>query len=135
MGIRFAGPTDREAITGMITDAAEQASLRLTPPELASSPARFQRADGSSRFRDQTAVLYSTEDLLAAEDRLLDRTNTMTGPTVDLATVERVTSKPDSEGRRLGEDQAEALTRIALSGRVVDVLVGPAGAVKTGMTP
>lgn len=46
----------------MVTDAAEQASLRLTPPEFASSP-----------FRDPSAVLYSTEDLLAAEDRLLDR--------------------------------------------------------------
>lgn len=27
----------------------------------------------------------------------------------------------------LGEDQTEALTRIAVSGRVVDILVGPAG--------
>lgn len=31
----------------------------------------------------------------------------------------------------LGEDQAEALARIAVSGRVLDVLVGPAGAGKT----
>jgi energy-coupling factor transporter ATP-binding protein EcfA2 len=31
----------------------------------------------------------------------------------------------------LGEDQADALTRIAVSGRVLDVLVGPAGAGKT----
>ncbi|WIY84175.1 AAA family ATPase [Propionimicrobium sp. PCR01-08-3] len=31
----------------------------------------------------------------------------------------------------LGEDQVDALTRIAVSGRVVDVLVGPAGAGKT----
>jgi ATP-dependent exoDNAse (exonuclease V), alpha subunit - helicase superfamily I member len=44
--------------------------------------------------------------------------------------VEAITSKPDGEGRMLGEDQVEALTRIAVSGRVVDVLVGPAGAGK-----
>ncbi|WP_270618479.1 MobF family relaxase [Micrococcus luteus] len=131
MGVRFASAEDREAITGMVTDAAEQASLRLTPPELASSPVVFRRPDGSSRFRHPGAVLYSTEELLAAEDRLLDRSHATTGPTVELATVERITSRPDAEGRRLGLDQADALQRIAVSGRVVDVLVGPAGAGKT----
>lgn len=131
MGVRFAAAEDREAITGMVTDAALHASLRLTPPELASSPAQFQRPDGSSRFRDPAAVVYSTEGMLAAEDRLIDRANITTGPTVQLDKVERVTQKPDAEGRRLGADQVEALTRIALSGRVVDVLVGPAGAGNT----
>lgn len=131
MGVRFATAEDREAITGMVTDAAEQASLRLTPPELASSPLLFRRPDGSSRFRHTGAILYSTEELLAAEDRLLDRSHAMSGPTVELATIEKITGRPDMEGRRLGPDQAEALTRVAVSGRVVDVLVGPAGAGKT----
>jgi conjugative relaxase-like TrwC/TraI family protein len=131
MGLRFATAGDREAITGMVSDAAEHASLRLTPPELASSPALFQRPDGSSRFRDRAAVLYSTEDLLAAEDRLLARASHQDGPTIALQTVEQVADRPDTEGRTLGPDQAEALTRIALSGRTVDVLVGPAGAGKT----
>ena len=31
----------------------------------------------------------------------------------------------------LGDDQAEALAKIAVSGRIVDVLVGPAGAGNT----
>ena len=131
MGVRFASSEDREAITGLVTDAAEQASLRLTPPELSSSPLLFRRPDGSSRFRHPSAVLYSTEELLAAEDRLLDRSHATTGPTVELATVEKITSRPDAEGRRLGADQADALQRVAMSGRVVDVLVGPAGAGKT----
>ncbi|WP_261369805.1 ATP-dependent DNA helicase [Corynebacterium sanguinis] len=131
MGVRFASAEDREAVTGMVTGAAEQASLRLTPPELASSPVVFRRPDGSSRFRHPGAVLYSTEELLAAEDRLLDRSHATSGPTVELATVERITSRPDAEGRRLGPDQADALQRIAVSGRVVDVLVGPAGAGKS----
>ena len=48
-----------------------------------------------------------------------------------LATVERITAKPDREGRVLGGDQAGALASVAVSGRVVDVLVGPAGAGKT----
>ncbi|ROR95912.1 TrwC relaxase [Salana multivorans] len=53
------------------------------------------------------------------------------GPTVPLVTVERITRRPDRHGRTLGQDQADVLTKIALSGRLIDVLVGPAGAGKT----
>ncbi|EFG46740.1 hypothetical protein HMPREF0183_1984 [Brevibacterium mcbrellneri ATCC 49030] len=51
MGWRFASVEDREAITAMVADVAEQASLRLTPPELATSPVEFRRLDGTSVFR------------------------------------------------------------------------------------
>ena len=37
MGWRFATMQDREAIVAMVADAAERVSLRLTPPELATS--------------------------------------------------------------------------------------------------
>lgn len=131
MGWRFATMQDREVVVGMIADAAEQASLRLTPPDLATSPAAFRRVDGTSVFRPKHSTVFSSELLLAAEDRLLDRSRTLTGPTVPLATVEKVTTKPDRDGRMLGEDQADALMKIAVSGRVLDVLVGPAGAGKT----
>lgn len=131
MGWRFARIEDREAITGLVVDAAERVSLRLTPPELATSPLEFRRPDGTTRFRPRHSTLFSSEVLLAAEDRLLARAGTMTGPTVRLETVERIARMPDARGRVLGEDQAAALTAIAVSGRVVDVLVGPAGAGKT----
>ncbi|WP_271202576.1 MobF family relaxase [Microbacterium dextranolyticum] len=131
MGWRFASMLDREAITGLVVDAAEQASLRLTPPELASSPVQFRRPDGTSRFRPHAAVLFSSEALLAAEDRLLARAGSLAGPVVGLETVEQITSRPDPRGRMLGEDQAAALAAIAVSGRTLDVLVGPAGAGKT----
>lgn len=131
MGWRFASTEDREAILGMVTDAAEQASLRLTPPELATSPVVFQRSDGSSRFRPQNSTIYSSEHLLEAEDRLLARADSTTGPTLALETVEAVTKTPGRRGVMLGDDQAEALAKIAVSGRSLDVLVGPAGAGKT----
>jgi len=131
MRYRFASTVDREAIVGLVVDAAEAASLRLTPPELATSPVTFRRPDGTSVFRPKHSTVFSSELLRAAEDRLLDRARTMNGPTVPLATVERVAAKPDREGRVLGEDQAAALASVAVSGRIVDVLVGPAGAGKT----
>lgn len=126
-GYRFASTEDREAIVGLVVDAAESVSLRLTPPELASSPAAFRRPDGTSVFRPKHSAVFSSEVLLAAEDRLLERARTTTGPTVPLATVERITARPDREGRTLGPDQADALARIALSGRMIDVLVGRPG--------
>jgi hypothetical protein len=76
---------EREAIVGMVADAAEQASLGLT----------------------------------------------LTASAVSVATVEKITSRPDAEGRVLSEDQADALTKIAVSRRMLDVLVGPAGAGST----
>ncbi|MFC5273244.1 MobF family relaxase [Brachybacterium sacelli] len=131
MGWRFATMQDREAVVGMIADAAEQASLRLTPPDLATSPAVFRRVDGTSVFRPKHSTVFSSELLLEAEDRLLDRSRTMTAHAVPVATVEGITARPDAEGRMLGEDQADALMKIAVSGRALDVLVGAAGAGKT----
>ncbi|KAB1643288.1 MobF family relaxase [Gulosibacter chungangensis] len=131
MGYRFASTRDREAVVGMVVDAAEAASFRLTPPELASSPAVFRRADESSVFRPKNSTVFSSEGLLDAEDRLLQLSRTTTGPTIPLAIIERIAQKPDRERRMLGADQASALSAIAVSGRVVDVLVGPAGAGKT----
>lgn len=131
MGYRFASTLDREAVIGLVVDAAEAASLRLTPPELETSPVAFRRPDGTSVFRPKHSTVFSSELLLAAEDRLLERARMMTGPTVPLATVERIAARPDREGRVLGDDQAAALVSVAVSGRIVDLLVGPAGAGKT----
>ena len=131
MGWRFTTMQDREAIVSMVADAAELVSLRLTPPELTASPAVFRRPDGTSVFRPKSSTVFTSESQLAAEDRLLERAANLTAPTVQLATVERITRSPDADGRMLGDDQADALTRIAVSGRALDVLVGPAGAGKT----
>ncbi|WP_316932611.1 AAA family ATPase [Changpingibacter yushuensis] len=131
MDYRFATTQDREAIVGLVVDPAEAVSLRLTPFELASSPSFFRRPDASSVFRPKNSTVYSSHQLLEAENRLPDRSHDTTGPTVSLETMERIARLPDTQGRVLGEDQAEALERIAVLGRVLDVLVGPAGAGKT----
>lgn len=131
MGYQFASTRDREAIVGLVVDAAETVSLRLTPPDLASSPAVFRRSDESSVFRPKNSTVFSSGELLEAEGRLLQLARATAGPTVSLATVERILQKPDREGRILAQDQTSALTAIAVSGKTVDLLVGPAGAGKT----
>ena len=120
---RFATTTDREAITGMVVDAAEHAPLRLTPPELASVPASFIRVDGTSVFRPRHSIVYSSEQLLAAEDRLLERADVRTAPTVNIEYVGEVTAQP-VRGQRLTPEQARALATIATDTRQLDLLVG-----------
>ena len=131
MGLRFATAQDRDTITRQIVDAAEHASLRLTPPELASSPPLFQQADGTSVFRPKASTVYSSERVLAAEDRLLASAQNRTAPTVPLAWIEQAARTESKDGYTLSPDQEQAITKIGISGRTLDVLVGPAGTGKT----
>lgn len=135
LGWRFAITPDREAVTGMVVDAAERNSLRLTPPELALTPTVFARSDGTSAFRPKHSTMFSAEHLLAAEDRLLERAAATTAPTVAIKIVNAITGQPATghlvKGNRLSPEQAQAIARIAASSRQVDLLVGPAGAGKT----
>ncbi|AZH80465.1 conjugal transfer protein [Microbacterium sp. Y-01] len=131
MGLRFASTTDREAVIGMIVDAAQHASLTLTPPELVTSPAEFTRADGSSVFRPRHHEVFSSTRILDAEERLLALCRAGTAPAVPLRVVGGVVARPGRRGVRLSVEQQTAVEKIAVSGRTVDVLVGPAGTGKT----
>lgn len=130
MDWRFASARDRETVTTMIADAAEQASLRLTPGEPL-TPAALRRADGSSRLRPKHSALYTSEALYAAEERLLERSRSLAAPVISLEAVQAATTEASRDGIVLGGDQIETLERIAVSGLSVDLLVGPAGTGKT----
>lgn len=128
MDLRFASTADREAVVGLIVDAAQQHSVSLTPPELVISPAAFRREDGTTVFRPRHSVKYSSTAVLEAEGRLLDRSDRTSAPTVRVDVVTRVLRRTK---QRLGSQQAAALEHITTSGRQVDLLVGPAGTGKT----
>jgi len=70
--------------------------------------------------------------MIDAEARLLTAGRTVNGPTVAVETITTV-AEGDLPGRGhgLSVDQALAVEKIATSGRVLDVLVGPAGTGKT----
>ncbi|MBT2498567.1 relaxase domain-containing protein [Agromyces sp. ISL-38] len=131
MQYRFAAASDREAVIGLVVDAAERASLRITPPELATSPASLQRADGTSVFRLKHSTVFTSEALIDAETRLRERAADASGPTIPTAALREIARTRKPGGAALGEDQLTALSAIVKSGRIVDVLVGPAGAGKS----
>ena len=130
-GWSFVSTAERETLLAGVVEAAEHASLRLTPPEMSPTPGLYRRPDGTSCFRPRYSTVYSSEAFLAAEDRLLQHGRDQRAPTISAAAVENVMRSRRPAEVRLGEDQRSALTAVATSGRVLDVLVGPAGAGKT----
>jgi conjugative relaxase-like TrwC/TraI family protein len=130
MAWRFATTHDRETLITRIVETAQTASVRLTPPDMP-VPASFQQADGTSVFRPPHLTVFSSQALLAAENRLLELSRTLTAPALRIDDIRKVTAQPNREGIMLSSDQAEALATIAASRRIIDVLVGPAGTGKT----
>jgi len=130
-GVRFAQPDERIAVAAAITALAVERAVALTPGDIHHVPARYQRADGTSRLRPASRIAYTTQALLDGEARLLDAGRDLTGPAADLATVATILDRPLPGGRRLGFDQAVAVEKLATSGRSLDVLVGPAGTGKS----
>ncbi|MBL0886192.1 relaxase domain-containing protein [Myceligenerans sp. I2] len=132
-------PGQRERVVDAVVREAERRSIALTPPELASTPAVLHRRDGTSGLRPKHATLYTSQDLLDAEARLLKAAVTRGAPTIDLdalraaATAATTTGREPAQGGsvRLDAGQATALAQVAASGRRLDLLVGPAGAGKT----
>lgn len=127
---RFATVGERETAVAKIVGEAERISISLTPPELAYSPDVFRRSDGTSLFRPKHEVTFTSEEILAAEDRLLARGDDRSSPVVDLDTIEEVSEKAIL-GHQLSDEQIATLAAVAVSGRQVDLLIGPAGAGKT----
>jgi len=128
---RFASTADRERIIDGIVEEALRLSVQLTPPELASSPASFRRPDGSSVFRPKGGLVFTSELVLAAEDRLLDASHDRSGPVVPLVYLEHAAQHPPEDGFLLSPDQEAAISKIGVSGKTLDLLVGPAGTGKT----
>jgi flagellar biosynthesis GTPase FlhF len=131
-GVRFASPDDRVVVAEHIAELAIARSVMLTPPSLHHTPERYVRPDGSSRLRPESRIVYTTEALLGAEARLLEAARKLGAPRVGVAIVAEVT-EVNLPGRdyKLSTDQALAIEKIATSGRVLDVLIGPAGTGKS----
>jgi len=131
-GVRFATPTDRAAVAEHTTTLALNSAVMLTPPEVGIVPEAFRRADGTSKFRARGSEVYSTQDLLDAEARLLDAGRAVDGPAVHPQVARDVTAQVlPGRGHPLSPEQQTAVAAVVTSGRVLDVLVGPAGTGKS----
>jgi conjugative relaxase-like TrwC/TraI family protein len=131
-GVHFTKPAERILTATRATDLAVAQALLISTPNLHHTPRFLLRANGTSKFQGTSHWLYTSTTLLDAEARLLDAGQRLDAAVVSHATVARVTERR-LPGRtfKLSSDQALCVEQITTSGRVLDVLVGPAGTGKS----
>lgn len=115
-----------EAIVAEATDPRR--SIRITTPRTLHEPEALRRADGESVFVEHGSALFTTRDILEAEERIVDAARAREGQQLDPATVQREIELSD---RPLNAGQVAIVRAFCLSGRVVQLGLAPAGAGKT----
>ena len=122
---------ERPAVLEDLTRRALRTSevVLVSAPDPVAVPDELRRADGGSLYRRANGQRYVTASHLATEDRVLAQARgglglAIAGPQAELLQVELAAAG-------LSPDQVAAVAGIVSSGRVGDVLVGPAGAGKS----
>lgn len=130
-----------------ITDAVVAAALEPTRclalgnpdiaglPQLAVTPAVFQRRSGASGFTVADSQYYTSVKALNAEAEMVAMATMAGGRVVDSAVVEaaiaRFDADPANEGRTLKQGQVDTIRAFATSGAWVQMVNAPAGTGKT----
>jgi conjugative relaxase-like TrwC/TraI family protein len=129
-GLQFSTPADLLVVRDRVTAAAVDRSVLLNTPAVAAVPERWRDSvDGRSVFAFPET--YTSTRILAAEDRLLVCAEDTTGP-VAVAPAATPAAAVTANANAVGEEgQRAVVAQICSSGRVCDVLIGPAGAGKS----
>ncbi|WP_051274926.1 MobF family relaxase [Cellulomonas sp. URHD0024] len=127
-GIAMASPPDRLALLDAVADAALSGAVSIAAPQLFVPGPGYQRPDGTSVFDRPDEERFTDQRILAAEARLLSAAAREDGPATSAAAL--VVAAADQR-MRLAADQVEVVRRVAMSGRRLEILVGPAGSGKT----
>ncbi|QIS09881.1 MobF family relaxase [Nocardia arthritidis] len=124
----------RAAVEEIVQTVRDGHSIQLTvDPDPV--PAAIARRNGESEFTVTGAIRYTSEEVLAAERRLLDAANTATEyylshAAVDEAIAEVERSQPRRR-RRLNAAQRAIAHHLCTSGMALTAAIGPAGSGKT----
>ncbi|MFI2477811.1 MobF family relaxase [Nocardia xishanensis] len=131
-------PADWHTLITQVTDTAlsEPRSIPRGTPEAedtAPTVEALTRRDGSSVFTTSGSQLYTSPQILAAEERLiaaslLEGGRTIAAAAVDAAIVEHAAN---NNGQLLNDGQVQLLCEFATSGRRFHVAIAPAGTGKT----
>jgi conjugative relaxase-like TrwC/TraI family protein len=122
-----------EQVVDLVTDQTlALASVRLTPMgDGIEEPAELRRQDGSSVYEIAGSAVYTSEDILAAEQRLVHTAglgdgHRASGDAVALALLEQA-----ANGVSLNPGQTALVTGMATSGNRLQLAIAPAGTGKT----
>lgn len=118
-----------EAVVAQATDPARIVEIAMPRPVV--EPEELRRADGESVFVEHGSALYTTTQILDAEQRIVDAGRDDTGRLLDQATVRAAIDRAARDGRELNTGQRGLIRGFCCSGRVVQLGLAPAGAGKT----
>ncbi|WP_344707813.1 MobF family relaxase, partial [Marihabitans asiaticum] len=126
----------KDALDDVVEDCVSRAlgpdrSVSLQRPETLEVPAELRRADGSSQYHRAHSTLYSSERVLAAEEKILAAAQRYDGRTIDDAKVAVALLEAAANGTALNTGQAAMVTAMATSGARVQLGLAPAGSGKT----
>ncbi|BDH10482.1 MobF family relaxase [Streptomyces hygroscopicus] len=121
--------TSTDLAARIVQHALAHGSLDITPPDLHSPFAPLQRSDGSSIYRRREAKLYTSEEVLAAEARVLNAARTSVIPALGVSRFDEVTKR--FQGPPLDPGQRRLAQAFSCSDQLLTVGIGPAGSGKT----
>lgn len=118
-----------ESLVTRATDASR--SVEIVVPRAIPEPDDLRRADGESVFVEHASTLYTTREILDAEERIVAAARERTGRRLDHGYVRETIEQRRRDGRELNAGQQRLVRAFCCSGRVVQLGIAPAGAGKT----
>lgn len=106
-------------------------SVRLAHPEPVTEPTELRRHDGASVYSVAGTQLYTSQEVLEAEDFLVQAASRRNARRIPALTVETALLESAANGVDLNPGQAQLVHELATSGASVQLAIAPAGSGKT----
>ena len=116
----------------LVDEVLDRRSVALAPPhDDIEEPEALRRVDGSSVYTVAGAALYTSQQILDAEQRLLAAAARHGGASVERTAVDLALLEMAANGSALDAGQASLVWQMSTSGARLQLAIAPAGAGKT----
>jgi DNA primase catalytic core len=125
-------PAEANRLVDLLVDEVlNSRSISLARPDGMAEPKALQRLDGASVYTVAGAELFTSRQILGAEQRLVDTAGRRDGHTITAAAVDVALLEATANGVTLNAGQAALVREMATSGARLQLGIAPAGAGKT----
>lgn len=114
-----------------VTAAVLAQAVPLSRTDEIEVPAELRRSDGTSVYEPKHTRLYTTTEVLEAEQRIVDYALRRDGRTVDETALAMALLEAEANGLPLNAGQVDLVTALGTSGQRVQLAIAPAGSGKT----
>lgn len=133
--VRNHGVAADETLAARITSAALHEAMSRPIARIADAdmgePAALRRRDGTSIYSRDGVALYTSNEIVAAERRLLDAAHRRDGRTVAARDIDLALDDATARGKSLNPGQVALVREMATNGRRLALALAPAGSGKT----